>query len=168
MPGSTELFDTRGRFVGLWQMRARELFAAAQAVWLAGEVNDGTRTGLHTLYRPAQLLMGLALEVALKGLLVERDPTLVSGGKIEALKTHALPKLFRMANIPLKDGEEELNLTRKLSDAVEWVARYPIPGNASQLKNPKHGSTDTMIRNDLDFERFEALWRKVCAEFQEG
>lgn len=139
--------------------------------WSGGEGQSGGRqrmgpsTKWVELYRPAQLLMGLCLEVALKGLLVKRDPTLVSGGRIKELKTHSLQKLFQLAEIPLEDGEEELNLVRKLSDAVEWVAKYPVPANASQLRQPKHKSQSTLIRNDRDFDRFEALWRRVNREF---
>lgn len=126
---------------------------------------DGTRHEHQELYRPAQLLMGLSLEVALKGLLVERDPALVSGGKIDELKTHSLENLFRRADIPLAAGEEELNFVRKLSDAVEWVAKYPIPANAEQLANPRHLSEKTLFRNARDFERYEILWHRVDGKF---
>lgn len=163
----SEHFDTRGRVGFLWRTRANELHEATRVVWQGGRVEDGTAVGMQMLYRPAQLLMGLSLEVALKGLLVEREPTLISGGKIAGLKTHSLEELFRKANIPLEDGEEELNFVRKLSDAVEWVAKYPVPGAASQLRDPKHQSTNTLARNDGDFGRFEALWRMVNAEFLE-
>lgn len=166
----TKHFDQRGSFILLWRIRAAELREAARLVWQGGltqlQADDGSSAELQELYRPAQLLMGLCLEVALKGLLVERDPTLVSGGKIAGdLKHHSLETLFRKANILLTDTEEELNLVRKLSDAVEWVAKYPVPLNAAQLNSRKHESRGTLLRNDTDFARFEALWQRIDTEY---
>ena len=170
MSSGSEYYDKRGRVVLLWRLRAAELREAARLVWQGGMIQlraeDGTSHQHQELYRPTQLLMGLCLEVTLKGLLVERNPTLLDGGKLASeLKTHSLETLFQEANIPLEDTEDQLNFIRKLSDAVEWVAKYPVPLNAPQLRSPKHRSKQTMIRNDKDFARFEALWQRIDTEF---
>lgn len=170
MSSDSEYYDKRGKVVLLWRIRAAELREAARLVWQGGMIQlraeDGTDHQHQELYRPAQLLMGLSLEVALKGLLVERNPTLFDGGKLaNELKTHSLEILFQGVGIPLEDTEEELNFIRKLSDAVEWVAKYPVPLSAPQFRTPKHKSKQTMIRNDKDFARFEALWQRIDTEF---
>ncbi len=169
MQGDNKHFESRAGWVPLWRIRATELHDAARLVWCEGTttLHAGSSVELiRELYRPAQLLMGLCLEVALKALIVERDPTVVKGGKITGLKTHSLERLFGKVNLSLMDGEEELNFVRKLSDAVEWVAKYPVPLNASQLKNPRHQSENTLHRNDRDFARFEALWQRIDGEFE--
>lgn len=173
----SEHFDRRGRVVQIWRIRSAELREAARLVWQGGWIQplgeDGSIAeppelyGIQELYRPAQLLMGLCLEVALKGLLVERDQALINQGKLaKKLSTHSLENLFKAARIPLKDTEEELNLVRKLSDAVEWVSKYPIPLKACHLTNPKHKSRGTLSRIDTDFEWFEELWKRIDGEFK--
>ena len=171
MTSESKNFDSRGNFVLLWRIRGTELREAARLVWQGGTIQlqaeDGSSHDLQELYRPAQLLMGLCLEATLKGLLVERDPTLISGGKIARdLVTHSLEKLFQKASLPLVDPENELNLVRKLSDAVAWVAKYPVPLNAYQLIHPQHGSKRTLTRRGTDFACFEDLWRRIDVEFE--
>ncbi len=171
MSGDADRFDKRGNFVGLWKIRAKELYDSVQLLWRGStkrlEADDGSTTEIVELYRPAQLLMGLCLEVALKGLIVKHNPDLVSGGKIDKkMTTHSIEKLSALACISIeRSNEAEINLIRKLSDAVEWVSKYPIPLNASQLKSPKHGSSKTLIRRDDDIEIFEELWRRIDIEY---
>jgi hypothetical protein len=158
--------------VNLWKRRSQELFDAALLTWegkvIRTQLPNGKIDEIHELYRPAQLLMGMSLEVLLKGLIVQKNPDLISSERLpKKLSTHSLEKLFNIVGINLEDNEDELNFIRKLSDAVEWVAKYPIPLHANQLKQPKHKSRSLMIRNDLDFERFEKLRTKIESCFTE-
>lgn len=166
MSSVSEQFDRRGRHIGMWRNHANDLRKAARLVWEGGknrlQAPGGSSHEIQELYRPAQLLMGLCLEVALKGLLVERDPDLVSGGKLpRALTTHSLEDLFLAANIPLTDTAAELHLVRKLSDGVEWIARYPIPTKADKLRSAVEMRRSSFVKHNNDFERFEALWQRI-------
>ncbi len=106
--------------------------------------------------------MGLCLEVALKGLVVQRNPALIGEQSLDkSLKTHSLEALFKLAGIDLADSDDELKLVRKLSEAVDWVSRYPIPLKAAYLGKSKYQSEGTLFRNDLDLERFERLLKRI-------
>ncbi|MBO1223991.1 MAG: hypothetical protein JYX80_06150 [Candidatus Scalindua sediminis] len=169
---NSELYQSKGNSVYLWKFRSQELFDAAFLVWegkvIRTKLPNGEIDETHELYRPAQLLMGMSLEVLLKGLIVQKNPDLIDSDKLpKDLSTHSLEKLFEDASINLEDNEDELNFIRKLSDAVEWVAKYPIPLHANHLKQPKHRSSSLMIRNDLDFERFKKLRTKIESCFAE-
>lgn len=113
--------------------------------------------------------MGMSLEVLLKGLIIEQTPGLIVGEKLpKELNTHSLEKLFQKTNISIKDNEEELNFIRKLSDAIEWVAKYPIPIHANHLRQSKHKSKSVMTRNDYDFDRFCRLRNRIESKFNKS
>ena len=63
-------YENRGGSVYLWRARAKELHSAARLVWEGSnykiQLADGSTVDDPLLYRPAQLLMGLSLEVALR------------------------------------------------------------------------------------------------------
>jgi len=159
-------YDGRGQCFRLWEIRANELAQAAQQVWYGRAVTlrdqNGDEHMMYELYRPAQLLMGLSLEALAKGILIQRDPSLVKDGKLNSrLKTHSIEELFRLVGISLAPGEEELNFARKLSDAIEWVAKYPVPLNASELDSSHNRSERSLIRSDKDMERFKTLRERL-------
>lgn len=164
-PNNIENFDSRGNDLLLWVMRSDELYLAAAVVWHGSAVRLNRPAGAPAhplLYRPAQLLMGLCLESLAKGLIVHRSPGLISGGQLpKKLKTHSLERLFGELAIRIDDDDQMLRFVRVLADAVEWIAKYPVPTAADQLEQGKHNGKDLFARNDLDFERFETLRERV-------
>lgn len=72
--------------------------------------------------------LAVALELALKGHLVQADPMIVEGKDIY---THNLEDLCSRIQMPLSSSQEYL--VRQLRHLVEWHGRYPTP----PLRRPK-------------------------------
>jgi hypothetical protein len=76
-------------------------------------------------YLPGQILYAFAMENALKGLMVARNPALVSPRRIDnSLKSHDLIRLAEKAQFSL--ALQEVPVLRKLSYITEWAGRYPV------------------------------------------
>jgi len=75
------------------------------------------------------LLYGLALENALKGLLVANDPTIVVSPVKWKIKGggHDLCQLYKKVGFLATADEQEL--LDALTQAVLWAGRYPVPKN---------------------------------------
>ncbi len=161
-----ESFKNLGSTTPRWKIRADEMHEAAKLVWWGKTEVDPRDNGPdyihHYLHRPTQLLMGLCLEITLKGYLSENDPELLKNGSVnKKLRTHNLEKLFNLAEIDLENNNDELEFIQRLSDAVEWMSKYPIPLFSEQLFQPKHAGKRSFVTSDKDFERFEKLREKI-------
>lgn len=84
-------------------------------------------------YLPAQLLYAFALENALKGLILARDPELVGAEELSRrVKTHDLVALAKVA--AFTPEVQEVPVLNALSRIAEWAGRYPV---AAALKDYK-------------------------------
>ena len=144
-------FDLTASCPMSWRMKAEELRRAADVLWhvflmdmkdvqefseIARSDPDPRR---QLPYRPSvvdpfMLLAGLGIENALKGFLVARRPECVSRGKLRGkiITSHDLVRLAREAGVTLSDDEEQV--CRLATSAVEGWGRYPIPRNMSKMK----------------------------------
>jgi hypothetical protein len=130
-----------------WWMQARNLLMAAYAVrdahkesfeayWGSIPKEDGlvklseeqafhlARLGIGPVF---PFLMGLAFENMVKGILVARDSSLVSSGKLsrDLAGSHNLLALFEKVGLEL--SAEDRDLLRRLGECVLWAGRYPVP-----------------------------------------
>lgn len=82
---------------------------------------------LKFLIPPFLLLYGLALENALKGLMVANDPLIVASTVKWKIKGggHDLGELYKKSDLLLIAEEQEL--LNALTQAVLWAGRYPVP-----------------------------------------
>jgi len=116
-----------------WRLTAESLAQAARVLLpsieehmratLAGEPLSGEPplTGVY------MLLIGLAVENLVKGLLVARHDGPTSDGKLaKDLKSHQLLDLLKRARIRLDDDQSYL--VQRLEAFVVWAGRYPVPG----------------------------------------
>ncbi len=112
-------------------------------------------------YLPAQLLYALAIQNALKGLIVLRSPKLADPRKFnKSIANHDLLKLAQLANIALYD--QEAPLLRALSQITMWAGRYPVALSANEYVTQEHpmginpmglldwGSQHPFMRNCFD------------------
>ena len=91
-------------------------------------------------FQPGHLLYSLAIENALKGILVGRDNDLISPAKLARIITgtrHDLRQICQIGNIDLP--EADLALLDKLTATIKWVGRYPTPIHENDLM-PADGS----------------------------
>lgn len=136
-----------------WLHHARTLRQAAEDLWIAGNAHDrapGSELGSTVLFNWSDpdwtapetggstrdvcfMLFGFALENLAKGIIVCRDPTLVSGGSLKNWhgNGHDLAGLFQRANIPIT--EDERKLLDRTTRVTEWKGRYPVAMNFDEV-----------------------------------
>lgn len=81
------------------------------------------------------LLVGFAIENALKGLLIAEDPSIVESKVKWKIKSggHDLRELYKQTNLSITAEEQEL--LDALTQAVIWAGRYPVPKNHKNEPN---------------------------------
>ncbi len=110
--------------------------------------------GLISVYR---LLMGLAIENALKACLVREKLIDVSDGIFPAeLKTHDLSALAKKLGLTL--SRNQLIHVESLTLYVDWAGRYPIPVSLEKWEPPWASSEDVKYSKELfDLVRARAV-----------
>lgn len=119
-----------------WYNRASDLRAAAGGVWLSMSGEARTKVvadlGLYPGFdmslacRPAyHMLCGLALEVILKAVLVNRGDTF-------SMNKHQLNPLAD--RVGFKRTKTERQLFDYYSDCITWSGRYPTPKEPTEAK----------------------------------
>jgi hypothetical protein len=72
------------------------------------------------------MLHGVALESALKAVIINQDSSLVHATKLaNKIREHDLCKLAKMAGIALTKRDE--NILKWVTEVVIWKARYQVP-----------------------------------------
>jgi hypothetical protein len=128
----------------VWLGQAQVLRLAARLLWHAHEqesekVTSAGRAETPGLGEISLMLIGVALEVLFKGILVARDPSLVSGGKLKgSLKSHDLVTLREAVGLDLPAHEAQL--LERLSEAAIWMGRYPVPLRSEDLIYARTGT----------------------------
>jgi hypothetical protein len=132
---------------GFWLISAYRLEEAARFLWDAGnEFMRNPRPGPNTIamnhWRSSDadipdrggptsdvafMLLGFALENLAKGIVVCREPELVTKMGLEKWpgQSHDLVVLFDRACIPVTDDER--HVLAIVSQLTEWSGRYPVP-----------------------------------------
>lgn len=95
------------------------------------------------------LLAGLALENALKGILILGNPSLVNQGHLHgSIKTHDLLELAR-ACPSLSLSDDDRHVLSVCQDAIPYWGRYPVPLRYAELL-AKDAATSNFRRMFLD------------------
>ena len=140
----------------LWNARAEDRKRRAESINCMSEFSLSAREKLSLALdltdRSAFILMGLAIENAMKGLFVAEFPEAMSSEKLEDTfpKTgHDLLKLkLRLACI--NDIEVDQRLLNGLSDHLYWLGKYPVPKNKKdidyQLDSADFGRSEVFLR----------------------
>jgi hypothetical protein len=126
-----------------WRLTAESLVRAARILLpsieervratLAGEPLSGEppSTGAY------MLLIGLAAENLVKGILVARHDGPTSAGMLaKDLKSHQLLDLLNRAGVRLDDDQSYL--VQRLEVFVVWAGRYPVPGKLDDYLPRRH------------------------------
>ncbi|WP_273829454.1 hypothetical protein [Pseudomonas sp. SBT1-2] len=168
-----------------WFNRSSDLHASAGAVWhsmgdnsplIAKELGLGPNFDMGVAcYHVYHMLCGLALEVIMKAVLIQRgvDP--------KDFKTHSFEKLNCLLRVSV--DEQERNLLKFYEGMLVWAARYPTPTDVTdeKLKSfyslsdavltkdgpPLEGTTFhfTVSSGATDWDVFSALWAKYANLF---
>lgn len=133
-----------------WYDYAFELKDAAEELWKRhsnrivayNTQDDGFYIrGLYS--RTYFLLLGLAIENLIKGILISENPKLIENGRIssEISSGHNLVKLSKKI-ISIQFTLNEMEIFEILSDVIPYWGKYPIPKNFTQLKDEKFMDKD--------------------------
>jgi hypothetical protein len=133
-----------------WEERAGVLRAAADATWEAYEASvakykhEAVRRGdseenwiadiedpAPRLYTVSYLLLGAGMETLLKGALIA-----AGDDDVERLG-HNLPAIAQAAGMDL--SARQVELLRKLQEAIQWRAKYPAPKFHVNRPDPEIG-----------------------------
>lgn len=162
----TELHEITGNNSRAWYAWVETLTQAGVRVRNDSEARlpDGTELMLATNGVYAMLL-GYAIECALKGLWVGAGNKLVEHGRYVRIKgagNHQLGQLARVVGkaVGRPVSVEELNVLDRLSAFVLFAGRYPIPLNAEQMAPvnvPGRGKQVPHVFLGEDFRVAEAL-----------
>jgi hypothetical protein len=116
-------------------------------------------------YRPAEMLLGFAIENALKGLMIAHDPALTSEEKLaKTLLEHDLCVLAACANVTVTAAENAI--LEALTCLVVWAGRYPTPTRLSSRmsKRAKYAHADTALAPARDHAAVLALCGRLLQE----
>jgi hypothetical protein len=170
------LFEVEARLPQRWLENARRLRVVADSIgplfardMIEAEkrpadqriVDDLKYSDVGPVYL---MLVGLAIESLVKGILVHRDPRSVVEGKLSCqLLHHDLPVLFGAAQIRLDPAEKRF--VTRLKEAIMWYGRYPVPTKAQRRKRKPEvfvSASDPDLFDAL-YERIEVDLRKIAA-----
>ncbi|MEA5445565.1 hypothetical protein VCB98_07015 [Gammaproteobacteria bacterium AB-CW1] len=146
-----------------WLRQAWQLLEAAKALYQSMDGMRLPKTEAET-YREVgsmkgiMLLLGLAVENALKGALVYKFPPDTSGGRLRSShfqgngRQHDLVAIAQRMKFPISD--EYRPLLERLSIFVQWASKYQVPLRKSEQKK---ASGNLYLRPPTDIKLVEAL-----------
>jgi hypothetical protein len=136
-PDPQDLYDDIGNNPHAWLTWVETLTRSAKAIRAntkRGTLPDGTDL-MPTELAVYAMLLGYAIECALKGLWVQQGNRIVANGKFiggSRMKDHQLDRLAKLVGVTL--DESELDALERLSAFVLFAGRYPIGLRASQMQ----------------------------------
>ena len=100
-------------------------------------------------------LSSLAIENALKGLLVHHDPTCIKDGRLrgELITSHKLILIAQAVDFEL-DGDEH-DLLEHGTQAIESWGRYPIAKNMTSMQSSRNTSIHAISVFEKLFKRLD-------------
>ncbi len=158
------LFGYLGKHPGPWWLSSLRLKEAADALrdncWPRErqhhDVDAATadfRTG--PVY---MLLMGMAVEAALKTILVAEDPNLVGMEKISnTIGNHRLRKLWNLTGLGKVQSQQTDSLLDRLENCLVIFGRYPVSKKAGDMEKMLNSS----FQGQLHFDQVAGLWTRL-------
>lgn len=155
-------YERRRSNPGAWFGTSASLRHAAMMLWrelkpaldlwveTAPPVNDDVALALR-LRGPFAMLMGMAIENMLKGLIVQQTPRTESATRTVA-QHHQLAQLASDAQFKIDTAEREL--LKRLTTFIYWAGRYPVPPTAAKAQDSR------ALRSD-DYARLVAMSQRL-------
>jgi hypothetical protein len=171
-----ELFERLGSDAQTWLAQAKQLKMAADAILPAlreaftiPPALPGAQDKRFAFFHSYMLLIGLAFENLIKGILIGRDTTLVNRNRIES-------GILSRGGHGITDGVKQIldlnsnesQLLKHVEEYLFWAGRYPLPLKStiyhnSEVQELRSGRTDDPpVVNDL----FERLIQVLEREFE--
>lgn len=159
------LFRYLGKNPGTWWLSSLRLKEAADTLrntcWLKERKHhdlDAARADFY-IGPVYMLLMGMAVEAALKALLVAPKPDFVDAkGISKSLTNHHLAKLWNLAGLGRLGSRQRDSLLDRLENCVVVFGRYPVPKTPDGMEKMANSS----FEGQLHFDQVARLW--ACLE----
>ncbi|WP_173218117.1 hypothetical protein [Paenibacillus alba] len=164
-------FKAIGQQHTIWLMNAKDLKNSADV--LLERIHEVNRrisehepvdliedTGVFKVY---MLLAGLSLENVIKGLIISRNPTIVTDEEVKFSGSgHKLIELFRLVNISLNN--DEIKFLELIEEFIMWAGRYSLPKKSQYFQNRKSPNIP-MIGIPRDSDMFNNLFSRIVEEY---
>jgi len=168
-----ELFEVIGRDAHYWLAQAKQLKMAADALlphlkeaFKIPPALPGAQDKRFAFFHSYRLLIGLAFENVIKGILIGRDPALVDKEKIQSgilgRSGHGIAEGARQI---ISLSSDELHLLQSVEEYLFWTGRYPLPLKSTIY----HNSETRQLRSGRsdDPESLDALFGKLVIVLQQ-
>ncbi len=149
----------------LWWVHALEHSAAAIRESASYTEAADSKIVMPTVYCVRAMLLGYAVECALKGLWVRRGNTIVQGGKytkIPNARDHDLLGLAR--TVGFHANAKESDVLKRLSNFASFAGRYPIAKTPDAMlpnRTAAIGPIDVAFFSKQDFRVTQSILNKV-------
>jgi hypothetical protein len=151
-----ELFEIIGSDAHSWLTQAKRMKMIADTILpllqdelLIAPAVRGTQQRRLAYLDTYMLLTGLAFENLIKGILIGRNPALVTGDRIESgilgRKGHGIAKGARSI---IGLTAQELQLLGRIEEYLFWSGRYPLPLKSGVFVKSEVKELRTFRRND--------------------
>lgn len=162
-----------------WLKQAYQMLAAARVLyekffWAREQAKLGPHSkcidaSKHVGYfKGALLLVGFAVENALKALIIQRAIGRRGGGQLSlsvfGRDPHDLLKLCDIAGLKLELSEHEL--LKRLSTAIKWAGRYRLPSTEQQFEDAKRADP-LQLSHPSDLATVESVLDQVGREIED-
>lgn len=161
LPGSSFMYDMTGNNPNAWYASVELLTQAAKRVRYNARpltMPEGDE-GMFAINGVYAMLLGYAIECALKGLWVKGGKTIAKDGKllrIRGVGNHQVGQLARKVQevIELRIEDVELDVLDRISAFVRFAGRYPIPITAEEMKAQRVPAGGTQVPGFFTAEDF--------------
>ncbi len=158
------LFEFLGKHPGPWWLSSLRLKEAADVLrshcWPEKRKYHDIDAALADFYiGPVyMLLMGMAIEAALKTILVAKDPALVGKEKIpQTIGNHHLKKLWNLAGVDRVRSRQRDSLLERLEICLVVFGRYPVSKKADGMAQ----MWKSIFQGELHFDQITRLWASL-------
>ena len=159
------LFRYLGKNPGAWWLSSLRLREAADTLRNTCWPKEPRHKDLETARADFRvgpvymLLMGMAMEAALKAILVARKPDLVDARRIsKSLTNHRLADLWNRAGLGRVRSRQRNCLLDRLENCLVIFGRYPVSRTADDMERIMNSS----FQGQLHFDQVAGLW--ACIE----
>ncbi|GKL83056.1 hypothetical protein NUKP62_44630 [Klebsiella variicola] len=163
-----------------WFNRASDLRASAHVLWLSMESKDiqqrmgyGGGFSLEVACNPVyHMLCGLALELILKAVIVQRSE--------KVPEVHDLNLLAKLAEVSVNTKRKEL--LKFYTAAIVWTGRYPVPAKCDDDKLLDYWALASSVLTDrvkgfgnlnvrkgngaANWDKFQLLFNEISEKFE--
>jgi hypothetical protein len=96
------------------------------------------------------ILAGLAIENAIKGLEIEKQPSIVTKQKVPKILDEGGHGIFNGLRQHLTLDGDEIDVAARLQEFLIWAAKYPVPLTPNRLKTAETNLLRSHISSDPD------------------